>query len=145
MRIKGALSLPLVVILAAFVILAIAVSVVNPLFESTDEIRHYRYIRHLVVRQQLPVQGSEIVRSQSHHPPLYYLLSAFASAWVPSTHTPEYQQPSNPFWGYRNWEVGVDNKLQYYHSPAEGFPFRDGYLAAMLPRWVNVLLGAATV
>jgi 4-amino-4-deoxy-L-arabinose transferase-like glycosyltransferase len=129
----------------AFLLLAGVVSVGNPLFESTDEIRHYRYIRHLVVRRSLPVQGSESVRSQSHHPPLYYAISALLSGWVSSPHTPEYQQPLNPFWGYRNWEVGVDNKLQYYHDPAERFPFREGYLAALIPRWVNVLLGAITV
>jgi hypothetical protein len=135
----------MVVILLAFVILAGSVSVWNPLFESTDEIRHYRYVRHLVTRHSLPVQGEEAVRSQSHHPPLYYVLSALVSAWVPSPHTPEFEQPMNPFWGYRNWEAGVDNKLQYLHGPAERFPFREGYLAAMVPRWVNVLLGALTV
>jgi hypothetical protein len=142
---KTVAPLPLILILLAFLTLAGAVSVVNPLFESTDEIRHYRYIRHLIVRHELPVQGAEAVRSQSHHPPLYYLLSALASGWVPSPHTPEYEQPLNPFWGYRNWEVGVDNKLQYHHSPAERFPFRQEYLAAMIPRWINVLLGAVTV
>ncbi len=126
--------LPIILIVLAFLVLAGVISVVNPLFESTDEIRHYRYIRHLVVRHNLPVQGAEQVRSQSHHPPLYYLLSALASGWVRSPHQPEYEQPLNPFWGYRNWEVGVDNKLQYLHSPAESFPWREGYLAALIPR-----------
>ncbi|MBN1953750.1 MAG: glycosyltransferase family 39 protein [Anaerolineae bacterium] len=135
----------LLAILLAFVVLAGAVSVVNPLFESTDEIRHYRYVRHLVVYRQLPVQGAEAARSQSHHPPLYYALSALASGWIPSPHTPEIEQPLNPFWGYRMWEVSVDNKLQYRHDPAEEFPFRAGYLAAVVPRWVNVLLGAVAV
>jgi hypothetical protein len=137
--------LPILLILLLFLILATAVSVLNPLFESTDEIRHYRYVRHLVVNHNLPVQGVEAVRSQSHHPPLYYLLGALASGWVNSPHTPSYEQPVNPFWGYRNWAVGVDNKLQYLHSPSEDFPFREGYLAALIPRWVNVLLGALTV
>jgi hypothetical protein len=136
---------PFVAVLLTFVLLGGAVSILNPLFESTDEIRHYRYIRYLVVEQQLPVQGAETVRSQSHHPPLYYALSALASAWVPSPHTPDYVHPINPFWGHRRWEVSVDNKLQYYHQPAEKFPFRAGYLAALIPRWVNVLLGAVTI
>ncbi len=132
-------------LLLAFVILAGAVSLLNPLFESTDEIRHYRYVRHLVVERRLPIQGQEDVRSQSHHPPLYYLISALLSGWVSTPHTSTYEHPPNPFWGYRNWEVGVDNKLQYHHAPAEGFPFRQGYLAAMIPRWVNVALGGLTV
>lgn len=136
---------PLKLILAAFLLLAGAVSVINPLFESTDEIRHYRYVRHLITQHTLPVQGAEEARSQSHHPPLYYALSALASAAVPCPHTAEYRQPPNPFWGYRNWAVGVDNKLQYLHLADERFPYRHGYLAAMIPRWVNVLLGAITV
>jgi hypothetical protein len=135
----------LTVILAAFLLLGGAVSVLNPLFESTDEIRHYRYVRHLVVQRTLPVQGQELVRSQSHHPPLYYFLSALASAWVSSPHTPAYEHPTNPFWGYRDWAVGVDNKLQYLHGPQERFPFRGGFLAALIPRWVNVVLGTLTV
>ena len=176
MREKAVLPLPFILILLAFLIIAGAVSVINPLFESTDEIRHYRYVRHLVVRRELPVQGEEI-RSQSHHPPLYYWLSALASGWVSSPHTPEYEQRINPFWGYRLWEVGVDNKLQYWHDPAEHFsfdklrtrpfdklrtrpfdklrtrpfdklrtrPFRAEYLAAMIPRWVNVGCGVLAV
>jgi len=132
-------------LLLVFVALAATVSLINPLFEAPDEIRHYRYVRKLVTERALPIQGQEEVRSQSHHPPLYYALAALASAWVPSSHTSTYDHPLNPFWGYRNWEVGVDNKLQYWHGEAERFPFREGFLAAMLPRWVNVLLGALTV
>ncbi|MBN1876495.1 MAG: glycosyltransferase family 39 protein [Anaerolineae bacterium] len=132
-------------ILFLFFGLGFVVSLISPLFEPPDEIRHYRYIRKLVVEHQLPVQGEEEVRSQSHHPPLYHLLSALASFWIPSEHTSTYEHPMNPFWGYRNWEVGVDNKLQYWHTSIERFPFRAGFLAAMVPRWVNVLLGMLTV
>ncbi|MBN2006631.1 MAG: hypothetical protein JXA21_24980 [Anaerolineae bacterium] len=134
-----------VALLTAFVLLACAVSLINPLFEAPDEIRHYRYIRKIVTEHRLPVQGQEDVRSQSHHPPLYYFVSALCSAWVPSSHTDTYEHLTNPFWGYRNWEVGIDNKLQYWHGQAERFPFSEGFLAAMIPRWVNVLLGAVTV
>ncbi|MBN2394118.1 MAG: glycosyltransferase family 39 protein [Anaerolineae bacterium] len=133
------------VLLLAFVVVTTTMSLINPLFEAPDEIRHYRYIRKLVTEHTLPIQGQEEVRSQSHHPPLYYTLAALASAWVPSPHTSTYDHPLNPFWGYRNWEVGVDNKLQYWHGDAERFPFREGFLAAMIPRWVNVLFGALAV
>jgi 4-amino-4-deoxy-L-arabinose transferase-like glycosyltransferase len=132
-------------LLLVFVVVTATVSVINPLFEAPDEIRHYRYVRKLIVERALPIQGQEEVRSQSHHPPLYYALAALASAWVPSPHTGTYDHPINPFWGHRNWEAGVDNKVQYWHGEAERFPFREGFLAAMIPRWVNVLLGALTV
>jgi hypothetical protein len=142
-RVRG--SWPLLLILAGFLALATATSLINPLFESTDEIRHYRYIRQLVVEHALPIQGEETVRSQSHHPPLYYLLSAVASGWVPTDHSPQYEHLLNPFWGYRNWAVGVDNKLQYHHGPAERSPFNAQYLAAYISRWVNVVLGGVAV
>ncbi|MCJ7551730.1 MAG: hypothetical protein MUQ30_18830, partial [Anaerolineae bacterium] len=135
----------LAALIAIFVLLAGSVSIINPLFEPSDEIRHYRYVRILVTEHRLPVQDQEAVRAQSHHPPLYYALSAWLSAWVPSAHDGTFQHPANPFWAYRNWTVGIDNKLQYWHGPAERFPFREGYLAPMVARWVNVLLGAATV
>ena len=135
----------LVALIAIFVLLAGSVSIFNPLFEPSDEIRHYRYVRILVTEHRLPEQDQEAVRAQSHHPPLYYALSAWLSASVPSAHDGTFQHPANPFWAYRNWTVGIDNKLQYWHGPAEQFPFREGYLAAMVARWVNVLLGAATV
>lgn len=127
----------------AYTVLAVAVSVINPLFESPDEIRHYRYVRVLVTEHRLPVQGTETVRSQSHHPPLYYALSALLSGWVPSSHDGEFQQAINPFWGYRSFSTGVDNKLQYWHAPVE--PWGGGYFAALLSRWVNVAIGAATI
>lgn len=133
----------LVLLVLAYIVLAVAVSVINPLFESPDEIRHYRYVRVLVTERRLPIQGSETVRSQSHHPPLYYALSALLSGWVPSSHDGEFQQATNPFWGYRSFATGVDNKLQYWHGPVE--PWGGGYFAALLSRWVNVAIGAATI
>lgn len=133
----------LALLVIAYLVLSVAVSVINPLFESPDEIRHYRYVRVLVTERRLPIQGSETVRSQSHHPPLYYALSALLSGWVSSSHDGEFQQAINPFWGYRSFATGVDNKLQYWHGPAE--PFGGGYLAALVARWVNVAIGAVTI
>lgn len=99
----------------------------------------------LVVEHRLPIQGAEKVRSQSHHPPLYYTLTALTTWWLPSDHTATFQQPINPYWGYRNWALGIDNKLQYWHGPAERIPLEQGYGAAMAGRWVNVILGALAV
>ena len=53
--------------------------------------------------------------------------------------------PGNPFWAYRYWEVGRDNKTQYLHGPDEAFPWRGEALAAHLARLVNLLFGALTV
>ena len=45
---------PLVTILIAFLLLGLAYSAINPLHEATDELRHYRFIQHLIQRRALP-------------------------------------------------------------------------------------------
>jgi 4-amino-4-deoxy-L-arabinose transferase-like glycosyltransferase len=132
-------------ILATFITLGLAYSLANPLHEATDEVRHYRFVRHIVQAGSLPVQGQEDCLIQSHHPPLYYLLGAAATVWIDTGRDVCFQPPINPFWNYRYWEVGVDNKNQYLHGPAERFPWPAERRAALLMRAVNVLLGALTV
>ncbi len=136
---------PLTGLVILFLILATAYSVINPLHEGTDELRHYRFVRTIVENRSLPVQGVEPCRSQSHHPPLFYALGALLTAGVDTGRDVCASPESNPFWGYRAWEVGVDNKNMYLHRPEEGFPWWGEALAAHLVRLLNVLLGAGTV
>lgn len=132
-------------ILLLFVALGLAYSVVNPLHEATDELRHYRFVRTIVVHGALPVQGQEPCRSQSHHPPLYYAAGALLTGWIDTGRDVCATPPSNPFWAYRYADVGTDNKNMYFHGPEEAFPWRGEALAAHLLRALNVLVGAATV
>ncbi len=136
---------PLALILGAFVVLASAYSIINPLHEASDELRHFRFVRVLADTGTLPVQGEEAKRSQSHHPPLYYALGAALTFWVPDQGEPYLSRPENPYWGYRFWEVGTDNKNMYLHGPEEAFPWRGAALAAHITRFVNIAFGAATV
>lgn len=135
----------ILVILAAYLVLSLAYSVINPLHEATDELRHYRFVRYLVENRRLPVQGEEACRSQSHHPPLFYVLGAIATAWVQADHPLCYTPANNPFWAYRYGDVGVDNKTQYLHGADEMFPWRGDALAAHIVRGLNVLIGAVVV
>ena len=141
----GVAKRPLAVLIAAFLMLAIAYSIVNPLYEATDELRHARFVRYLLVNGELPVQGQEACRSQSHHPPLFYMLAAAATFWVPGTGDVCAAPPSNPFWAYRYWEVGVDNKNQYLHGSDESFPWAGDVLSTHLIRFLNVLIGAGAI
>jgi hypothetical protein len=127
------------------VALAVSYSLANPLYESTDELRHVRYVRHIVVHRDLPVQQAGAPRAQSHHPPLYYALGAVASGWVLVEQEVYYQPPENPFWAYRHWEVGSDNKNLYVHGLEEDFPFRGITLAVYIVRWMTVAMGATVV
>lgn len=128
-----------------FVLLGFAYSVINPLHEATDELRHYRFVRYLVVNRALPVQGEEPCRSQSHHPPLYYAAGALLTGWIDTGRDICDNPPGNPFWAFRYADVGVDNKNMYFHGPEEGFPWRGEALAAHLLRALNVLIGAGVV
>lgn len=132
-------------LLITYGVLAVGYSCVGPLYESTDELRHVRYVRHIVTYRNLPVQRPGEPRAQSHHPPLYYALGALVSSWVPVEKEVYYQPPENPFWAYRYWEVGSDNKNQYLHGPEESFPFQGITLAVYLVRWMTVLIGGGVV
>ncbi len=133
------------IILALFVVLAAAYSVVNPLYESTDELQHYRYVQYLIATGELPVQSDQGARIQAHHPPLYYALAALASGWVAPDYAWDHEPEANPYWGYRYFEVSTDNKSRYVHLQDEDWPYRGTALAHHIARWVNVLLGAIAV
>ena len=132
-------------IVLTFIVLGLAYSIVNPLFEATDELRHYRFVQHMIQRKSLPVQGAVGCSAQGHHPPLYYSAVALATWWIDAGHDVCYEPPKNRFWAYRYWEVGNDNKNQYLHGDDEAFPWSGNALAAHLSRAVNVLIGAAVV
>ncbi len=132
-------------ILTLYVSLAIAYSLASPLYEPTDELRHVRYVRHIAVYHELPVQQAEGPRAQSHHPPLYYALGALLTGWVKVEQDVYYEPPLNPYWGYHYWEVGQDNKNQYIHGVDERFPFRGIVLVVHLLRWMTVLMGLGVV
>jgi hypothetical protein len=126
-------------------LLGFAYSAVNPIHEGTDELRHYRFVQYIIQNKTLPVQGQESCRSQSHHPPLYYLMASAVSFWVETGQDVCHSPQDNPFWGYRQWEVGTDNKNLYIHQPNEMFPWQGEALAAHLARGINVLLGGLAV
>ncbi|MCA9927604.1 MAG: glycosyltransferase family 39 protein, partial [Anaerolineales bacterium] len=136
---------PILIIVLVFVVLSVAASVINPLHEATDELRHYRFVQHIVQTGRLPVQGALECRTQAHHPPLFYSLGALATFWIDTRQDVCAEPETNPFWNYRQWEVSADNKNLYLHSPAEAFPWSGEALVAHLVRLVNVLIGAATV
>ncbi len=136
-------ALPIILIL--FLLLGTAYSLVNPILESPDELLNYENIRYLVENRILPVlQPGEF--SKAHHPPLYYISGALLTGWVPSERLPQLKENNNPFWGYRIYDQGVDNKSQYLHDPKlEGWPYRDAVLGIRLLRFVSLLLGAGVV
>jgi hypothetical protein len=47
------------VILGLFLLLGALYSMINPVFESPDEVYHYPYIKHLADGQGLPIQDPD--------------------------------------------------------------------------------------
>ena len=129
------LALPLVLI--AFVLISLTYSVIVPLGEAPDEVSHWSYVQYLTMHQRLPV-ASGAVAGEAHQPPLYYLLGALVSFWVPDQ---QFETYANPDWYLGNSET--PNLM--LHTRRESFPYQGGMLAWHLVRLVSVVLGAITV
>ncbi|MCL4395452.1 MAG: glycosyltransferase family 39 protein, partial [Chloroflexi bacterium] len=124
-------------ILCAFLVLAIGYSVVVPLGEAPDEVSHWAYVQYLVEHHSLPTpQGA--VLGESHQPPLYYLLGALTTFWIPQ---PAFEPIANPDFAFENAET--PNLL--LHTRREEFPYQGVPLAWHLLRLLSVVMGAVTV
>lgn len=124
-------------LLAAFVALAIAYSVVVPLGEAPDEVSHFAYIVDLLRNHALP-EGKGAVTGEAHQPPLYYLIGAMSTIW---TQTEDWEAVANP--DYTLGDPQTPNLL--IHTREEAFPYRGPALAWHLVRLLSILMGAATV
>lgn len=131
-----------------FTFLAVLYSLTVPLFEGNDESWHYAYVRHIAEGKGLPRQPPDqyphLARQEASQPPLYYLLAAALTRWVPQEDLPALYARENPFptllpVAYR------DNQNHYVHTDAERFPYRGAALAIHLARLLSVLFGAGTV
>ena len=77
----------LALIVVGYLGVGAAYSLVNPIFESPDEALNYANIRFFVEKRSLPVLEPDEV-SKAHHPPLYYMLGALVTFWVPGYTSP---------------------------------------------------------
>lgn len=139
-------NLPVVVILAAFLVLATAYSVVTPLFEAGDEIWHYPYVQYLATGHSLPIQDPAVKtlwEQEGGQPPLYYVLAAVATFWIDTSDLPD------RLWYNPHAKIGIPllfgNKNMIVHTSAEGFPWHNTALAVHLIRLLSIIFSAATV
>ncbi len=125
------------ILLAAFVALALAYSVIVPLGEAPDEVSHWAYVQYLIEYRQLPPAAGAVL-GEAHQPPLYYFLGALLTFWIPDQ---KFQVLANP-----DWQLGstaANNLL--LHTRQEAFPYQGGALAWHLVRLLSIALGALTV
>ncbi len=137
---------PIIVILAAFVFLGALYSLVTPIFEASDELWHYPFVKHLADGGGLPVQdpaNPQLWRQEGSQPPLYYALGALATFWIDTGDLPQLLR-YNP-----HADIGVlrpdGNVNMVVHSEAERFPYRGAALAVHVIRFLSVCMGAGTV
>ena len=139
--------LALLAILSIFLVLGAVYSVASPIFEASDEARHYPYVKQLADGRGLPLPvADEAVNpalQEATQPPLYYAIAALATFWI-DTGSANHLYVVNP-----HSQIGKpdsrDNKNMVVHTPAEAFPYRGIALAVHLVRLLSVVMGALTV
>lgn len=138
----------LLFILMLYLAVALAYSLVNPLFEAPDEHWHYFTAQYIADTGQLPSVAvddnyDEWLSQEAAQPPLYYLLGALIIAPVDTDGARE------QVWLNRLAWIGnasaLANVNQFVHTPHEAWPWQGFALAAHLLRGLSVLLGLGTL
>ncbi|MGH2522038.1 MAG: ArnT family glycosyltransferase, partial [Anaerolineales bacterium] len=133
------------VLFVLYLILALAYNFVFPPFEPTDEMAHFRYVRHLIEQRRFPVAQPDDT-SEYHQPPLYYALAAAVSWPFPAeAYQADYAGRVNPYRAFRYWEPGLDNKNLFLHGPWDAWPFGGVSLSVHVARLASLFAGAVTV
>jgi len=137
----------LAMILVLHIGLGVAFSLATPVFEPPDEANHYLFVRYLQVHRALPVQGLDRDGPRAHHPPLYFVLGALLSAWVPNDGPVDrIVMQLNPHVWFRYGDPNMDNKAMWIHyTPDERWPYRGQALAVHVIRLLSVGFSALAV
>jgi len=122
-----------------YLVVGLAYGLVTPLFEKPDEDGHYGYILYLREHRALPpLYFAGGFPSEYKQPPLYYILAATLTGWLPDIAEPERLLATNPYMnlsvpGQRN-----DNRNVFLHPP-------NMTPVVLGARLVSLLLGLGTV
>lgn len=150
----------LLAILLGYLLLAIAFSIVVPIYEAPDELQHAFYVKQLADGKGLPVldvasgrpwheEGfpprpyTDVWSQEGGQPPLYYAVGAILVASI-DTSGAEEEIHLNP-----HANIGepllLGNKNRTVHPPSENWPWRGMPAAVHLLRFYSILLGLGTV
>ncbi|MFO7635505.1 MAG: glycosyltransferase family 39 protein [Caldilinea sp.] len=132
-------------ILAVFLVVGVAYSLVVPAFETPDEPFHYAFARHIAQGNNLPVQDPQSPgpwAQEGSQAPLYYLLTGAATAAIDqsdfeaiSVHNPRANIGDPLYPGNKNFML---------HS-GRWRPLQGANLALHIGRWMSLLMGAFTL
>ncbi|MEW6379804.1 MAG: glycosyltransferase family 39 protein [bacterium] len=155
-------------IIMLFILLALAYSLVVPIFNAPDEPFHFEYIRFLAMQKKLPNQTVKdlSITTEGFNPPLYYLIGAGALGLLSGNRASDigihneqdlaqfyyYPEagfseriypPLNP--GYIKWGKGGRERNMFLTTSQDRFPFSGSIRVIHLLRLISVLIGALTV
>src|SRR5688572_9003637 len=121
--------------------LGLIFNVATPIFEAPDEDGHYLFVRYLQVHRSLPVQTLDPNGPRAHHPPLYHLLGALLTAWVPvHAGADRIDMQPNPKAYFRYDDPALDNKNMWIHyGPEERWPYSGQALVVHLVRALSLV------
>lgn len=136
----------LVIILTGYVLITLAYSVVNPLFEAPDEHWHYFTAQYIKDHDALPFVTDPYdpwMAQEAAQPPLFYVLGAALITPINTTHARS-QVWLNPFF-YAGDAARLTDVNQVVHTPAEAWPWTGVWLAAHVLRAFSTLCGLGTL
>ena len=135
------------VIIILFLILGFTYAIMTPIFEASDELWHYPFVRHLADGNPLPVQDPGNVgpwKQEASQQPLYYSLAAALTYWIDSSDM-ETVRWLNPHVDNGVLTPDGNTNLVIHQPERETFPWHGTVLAVRLVRFFSVLMGAGTV
>ncbi|MCB9421593.1 MAG: DUF2142 domain-containing protein [Ardenticatenaceae bacterium] len=138
----------LLLILLLYLAIALAYSIVTPLFEAPDEHWHYFTAQYIADTGHLPViplddSYDEWLSQEAAQPPLYYLLGSLLITPIDTADARE-QIQLNLFAWIGN-ATALANVNRFIHTPYEAWPWQGLVLATHLLRGLSVLLGLGTL
>ena len=136
----------LALILGLYLLLTVAYSVVNPLFESPDEQLHYFTAQYISGNWQLPFTDDPPdgwMGQEAAQPPLYYMISAVLISPIDTSQAKE-RVWFNPFARLGDAESPA-NTNAFVHSDLERWPWQGYVLAAHLLRLGSAVIGLGTL
>ncbi|MEP7358788.1 MAG: glycosyltransferase family 39 protein, partial [Anaerolineales bacterium] len=134
-------------VLLAHIVLSLLFNAATPIFEAPDEDGHYLFVRYLQVDHALPVQTLDPDGPRAHHPPLYHILAALMTAWVPvRTGAERVDMQINPKVWFRYDDPELDNKAKWVHyGPEERWPYSGQALVVHLGRLLSLVFSCLGV
>ncbi|MGD8804507.1 MAG: glycosyltransferase family 39 protein, partial [Chloroflexota bacterium] len=136
----------LVLILAAYLLLALASGALNPLFEAPDENWHYFTAQRIAETGRLPAveePPDPWMSQEAAQPPLYYVLGAALISSVDTSQAKELVWP-NPAVQLGD-ASSPTNTNAFVHTATEAWPWQGYSLAVHLIRAFSAVLGLGTL